>query len=73
MMVMAFCILRQSWQVKTKDSSTKQVRQDAILGGLLIGQILCGRLVCIFWLLWSFIHDFIIFLVAVQWKIVDVP
>jgi len=29
---------KQVWQVNTKDSPTKQVRQDAILGGLSIGQ-----------------------------------
>jgi len=31
---------RQDWQVNTKDSPTKQVRQEAILGGLSIGQLL---------------------------------
>jgi len=29
---------RQDWQVNTKESLTKQGRQDAILGGLSIGQ-----------------------------------
>jgi len=30
---------RQDWQLNTKGGPTKQVRQDAILGGLSIGQV----------------------------------
>jgi len=30
---------RHDWQVNTKDGPTKLVRQDAILGGLSIGQL----------------------------------
>ena len=30
---------RHDWQVNTKDGPTKLVRQDAILGGLLIGKL----------------------------------
>jgi len=39
---------RHDWQVNIKDGPTKLVRQDAILGGLSIGQL------CKMWSMWMF-------------------
>jgi len=41
---------RHDWQVNTKDGPTKLVPQDAMLGGLSIGQIqMCRNYVAFLW------------------------